>query len=109
MVLKVLAIPKRSTSGPDIADAIHVVNDETLIVTDPVFSKIAVQQYGREHQATRKRTFQHLQLEMSRIQMHVFAVMRDTNWKVVIYLWRNTLKERSRKAKILLWMFKTND
>ena len=40
---KVLAIPKRSTSGPDIADAIHVVNDETLIVTDPVFSKIAVQ------------------------------------------------------------------
>ena len=30
---------------PEVADFIQFVNDETLIVTDPVFSKEAAEQY----------------------------------------------------------------
>ena len=35
----VLTIPKRHKREPDLTDFIHFVNDETLIVSDPIFSK----------------------------------------------------------------------
>ena len=42
---KVLTIRRRGNREPEMADFIQFVNDETLIVTDPVFSREAVEQY----------------------------------------------------------------
>ena len=42
---KVLTIRRRGNREPEMADFIQFVNDETLIVTDPVFSEEAVEQY----------------------------------------------------------------
>ena len=39
----ILTIRRRDNKEPEMADFIQFANDETLIVTDPVFSKEAVQ------------------------------------------------------------------
>ena len=42
---KVLTTQRMGNREPEVADFIQFVNDETLIVTDPVFSKEAAEQY----------------------------------------------------------------
>ena len=42
---RVLTIRRRGNREPEMADFIQFVNNETLIVIDPVFSKEAVEQY----------------------------------------------------------------
>ena len=42
---KVLTIRRRGNREPEMADFIQFVNDETRIVTDPAFSREAVEQY----------------------------------------------------------------
>ena len=51
---KVLTIRKRGNREPEMADFIQFVNDETLIVTDPVFSKEAVEQYVEKKPSYKK-------------------------------------------------------
>ena len=43
--LKVLTIRRRGNREPEMADFVQFVNGEALIVTHPVFSKEAVEQY----------------------------------------------------------------
>ena len=52
---KVLTIRKRCNRKPEMADFIQFVNDETLIVTDPVFSKEAVEEYVEKNPSYKKR------------------------------------------------------
>ena len=40
----------------------------------------------RKSQALRKERFQHLQLEMRRIQMYAFTITKNTRWKAVTVL-----------------------
>ena len=42
---KVLTVRRRGNREPEMVDFIQFINDETLIVTDPVFSKEEVEQY----------------------------------------------------------------
>ena len=51
----VLTIRRRHKREPDLTDFIHFVNDETLIVSDPIFSKEAVEQYS-DKKANSRRT-----------------------------------------------------
>ena len=79
-------IRRSGNREPEMADFIQFVNDKTLIMSDPVFSKEAVEQYV-EKKPSYKGRFQHLQLEMRRIQMYAFTAMKDTSWNAVIVLW----------------------
>ena len=53
----VLAIRKRHKREPDVTDFICFVNDETLIVSDPIFSKEAVEQYSDKKPNSRRTKF----------------------------------------------------
>lgn len=41
----ILTTHRRHKREPDLSDFIHFVNDETVIVSDPIFSKEEVEQY----------------------------------------------------------------
>ena len=45
---KVLTIGRRGNREPEMTNFIQFVNNKTLIVTDPVFSKEAVEQYVKK-------------------------------------------------------------
>ena len=53
----VLAICRRHKREPDVTDVICFVNDETLIVSDPIFSKEAVEQYSDKKPNSRRTKF----------------------------------------------------
>ena len=50
----VLTICRRHKREPDLTDFIHFVNDETLTVSDPIFSKEAVEQYSDKKPNSRR-------------------------------------------------------
>ena len=50
----VLTIRRRHKREPDLTDFIHFVNDETLIVSDSIFSKEAVEQYSNKKANSRR-------------------------------------------------------
>ena len=50
----VLIIHRKNKTEPDLTDFIHFVNDETLIVSDPIFSKEAVEQYSDKKTNSRR-------------------------------------------------------
>ena len=77
------------------ADFIQFANNETLIMTDPVFSKEAVEKHVEKKPSYKKGKIQHLRLEMWRIQMFVFTVMKRTNWKAVAVLWKGPCRKGS--------------
>ena len=54
MVPKVLAIRRKYKRKPDMLDFIQFVNDETVIVTDAMFWKEAVEQYVEKRPNKRK-------------------------------------------------------
>ena len=56
----VLTIHRKHKTEPDLTDFIHFVNDETLIVSDPIFSKEAVEQYSDKNQIAEGPKFHHL-------------------------------------------------
>ena len=49
-----LAIRRRHERELDLTDFMHFVNDETLIVSDPIFSKEAVEQYSDKKPNSRR-------------------------------------------------------
>ena len=51
---RVLMIRRRGYREPEMADFIQFINDETLIMTDPVFSKEAVEQYVEKKPSYKK-------------------------------------------------------
>ena len=51
---KVLAIRRKVSREPEMADFIQFVNDETLIVTDPVFSKEVIERYVEKKPSYKK-------------------------------------------------------
>ena len=50
----VLTIHRRHKREPDLTDFIHFVNDETLTVSDAIFSKEAIEQYIDKKQNNRR-------------------------------------------------------
>ena len=54
---KVLAIPRKVSREPEMVDFIQFVNDETLVVTDPVFSKEAIERYVEKSSYKKKEDF----------------------------------------------------
>ena len=53
---RVLLIRRKQEKEPDLANFIDFVNDENLIVSDPVFSKEAVEQYIDKETKSRRIT-----------------------------------------------------
>ena len=82
---KILTIQRRVEREPEM-DFNQFVNNKTLIVADPVFSKEAVEQYVEKKPSYKKAKFQRLQLEMVRIQMYAVTVMKATCWMAVTVL-----------------------
>ena len=50
----VLAIRRKDSREPEMADFIQFVNDETLIITDPVFSREAIEPYAEKKPSQKK-------------------------------------------------------
>ena len=70
---KVLAIRRKVNREPEMADFIQFVNDETLIVTNPVFSKEAREQYVEEKPSYKK------------VKISTFATGNEESPDVCIY------------------------
>ena len=51
---KVLTIRRKGNREPEMADFIQFVNDETVIVTDPVFSNETVEKYVEKKPSYKK-------------------------------------------------------
>ena len=54
---KVLAIRRKYNRETDMMDFVQFVNDKTVIVTDPIFSKEAVEQYVEKRPKNKKERF----------------------------------------------------
>ena len=54
---KVLTIRRKYNREPDMMDFIQFVNNKTVIVTDPIFSKEAVEQYVEKRPKNKKEKF----------------------------------------------------
>ena len=54
---KVLPVRRKYNREPDMMDFIQFVNDKTVIVTDPIFSKEAVGQYIEKRPKNKKERF----------------------------------------------------
>ena len=80
-------IRRRGYREPEMADFIQFINDETLIVTDPVFSKEAVEQYVEKKPSYKKGKISAFATGNRRTQMYAFTAMKDTSWDAVIVLW----------------------
>ena len=59
---KVLTMQTWASRELEVADFIQFVNEKTLVVTHPMFSKEAVEQYVEKKPSYKKKIFQHLQL-----------------------------------------------
>lgn len=59
---KVLILRTWASRELEVADFIQFVNEKTLIVTHPMFSQEAVEQYVEKKPSYKKKIFQHLQL-----------------------------------------------
>ena len=70
---KVLKIQRRGNREPEIADFIQFVKNETLIVTDPMLSKEAVEQSVEK------------KLNYKREKISIFAIGNEENPDVCIY------------------------
>ena len=51
---RVLTIRRKQVREPDMKDFIHFINDETIIVSDPIFSKEAIEPYLENKSSHRK-------------------------------------------------------
>ena len=70
---KVLKMQRRGNREPEIADFIQFVKNETLIVTDPMLSKEAVEQYVEK------------KLNYKKEKISIFATGNEENPDVCIY------------------------
>ena len=58
---RVLLIGRKQGKGPDLADFIDLINDENRIINNPVFSKVAVEQYiDKKTKSRRVATYVHI-------------------------------------------------
>ena len=67
-------------------DFIQFVNDETLIVTDPVFSKEAVEQYVVKKPSYKKGKISAFATGIEDNLDIAFTAMKGTSWKAVAIL-----------------------
>ena len=81
---KVLTIQRRGNRVPEMADFIQFVNNETLIGTDPVFSKEAVEQNVEKKPSYEKGN---ISAFATGNEENPFTAMKETSWNAVILLW----------------------
>ena len=115
----VLTICRRHKREPDLTDFIHFVNDETLTVSDPIFSKEGVEQYSDKKPNSRStKVSSFATKDDGKVMAHVQERSPDCIYcredhildRCNVFM-NQTLKERIKflaRKKNLLWMFTTN-